>query len=44
MEKWEILVNPKDGTLALSGLKRREFTDFFECPVAATKIEHGLNV
>ncbi len=30
MEKWEILVNPKDGTLDLSGLKRREFTEFFE--------------
>jgi predicted aspartyl protease len=30
MEKWEITVNPKDGTLDLSGLKRREFTEFFE--------------
>lgn len=30
MEEWEISVNPKDGTLDLSGLKRREFTEFFE--------------
>jgi len=30
MEKWEILVNPKDGTLDLSGLKRREFTEFWK--------------
>ena len=28
MEKWEIIVNAKDGTLDLSGLKRREFTEF----------------
>ena len=28
MEGWEITVNPKDGTLGLEGLKRREFTDF----------------
>ena len=30
MEEWEIIPNPKDGTLDLSGLKRREFTEFFE--------------
>jgi len=28
MEEWEIIANPKDGTLDLSGLKRREFTEF----------------
>jgi predicted aspartyl protease len=28
MEEWEIRVNPKDGTLDLEGLKRREFTEF----------------
>jgi hypothetical protein len=28
MEEWEISVNPKDGTLDLGGLKRREFTEF----------------
>ena len=28
MEQWEIIPNPKDGTLDLSGLKRREFTEF----------------
>lgn len=26
MEEWEIIPNPKDGTLDLTGLKRREFT------------------
>ncbi|MEW6609958.1 MAG: aspartyl protease family protein [bacterium] len=31
MEEWEISVSPKDGTLDLSGLKRREFTEFLEC-------------
>ena len=30
MEEWEISVNPRDGTLDLSGLKRREFTEFLE--------------
>jgi predicted aspartyl protease len=30
MEEWEISVNPKEGTLDLSGLKRREFTEFLE--------------
>jgi len=30
LEEWEIGVNPKDGTLDLSGLKRREFTEFLE--------------
>jgi hypothetical protein len=30
MEEWEIIPNPKDGTLDLLGLKRREFTEFFE--------------
>ena len=28
MEEWEIIPNPKEGTLDLSGLKRREFTEF----------------
>jgi len=28
MEGWEIISNPKDGTLDLSGLKRREFTEY----------------
>jgi hypothetical protein len=28
MGEWEIIPNPKDGTLDLSGLKRREFTEF----------------
>jgi hypothetical protein len=28
MEKWEITVNPKNGSLGLEGLKRREFTDY----------------
>jgi hypothetical protein len=28
MEEWEIIPNPKDGTLDLSGLKRREFTEY----------------
>src|SRR5215471_2380389 len=28
MEVWEITVNPKDGTLGLEGLKRREFTEY----------------
>jgi predicted aspartyl protease len=28
MEKWEIIPNPKDGTLDLTGLKRREFVEF----------------
>lgn len=28
MEHWEISVNPKDGTLGLDGLRRREFTDY----------------
>ncbi|MEW6686246.1 MAG: hypothetical protein AB1393_08575, partial [Candidatus Edwardsbacteria bacterium] len=30
MEEREISVNPKDSTLDLSGLKRREFTEFLE--------------
>lgn len=29
MEEWEIIPNPKDGTLDLSGLKRREFTEYW---------------
>jgi len=29
MEEWEIIVNPKDGALDLSGLKRREFTEYW---------------
>jgi hypothetical protein len=28
MNPWEITVNPKDGTLGLEGLKRREFTEY----------------
>ena len=28
MGEWEIIPNPKDGTLDLSGLKRREFTGY----------------
>jgi hypothetical protein len=28
MEQWEITVSPKDGSLGLEGLKRREFTDY----------------
>jgi hypothetical protein len=28
MEAWEITVNPKDGTLGLEGLRRREFTEY----------------
>ena len=28
LEKWEIFVNPKDGSLGLEGLKRREFTEY----------------
>ncbi|MEW5766489.1 MAG: retropepsin-like aspartic protease [bacterium] len=28
MEEWEIIPNPKDATIDLSGLKRREFTEF----------------
>jgi len=28
MEEWEISVNPKNGSLDLSGLKKREFTEF----------------
>jgi hypothetical protein len=28
MEQWEIIPNPKDGTLDLSGLRRREFIEY----------------
>jgi len=28
MEQWEIIPHPKDGTLDLSGLRRREFTEY----------------
>jgi len=28
MEVWEITVNPRDGSLGLEGLKRREFTEY----------------
>lgn len=28
MEEWEIVPNPRDGTLDLSGLRRREFTEY----------------
>src|SRR6266478_6108419 len=28
MEAWEITVNPKEGTLGLEGLRRREFTEY----------------
>jgi hypothetical protein len=30
MEKWEIKLDPKSGSLDLSGLRRREFTEFRE--------------
>lgn len=30
LEEWEITLNPKEGTLGLDGLKRREFTEFSE--------------
>jgi len=29
MEAWDIIPNPRDGTLDLSGLKRGEFTEYF---------------
>jgi hypothetical protein len=28
LEEWEITLNPKDGTLGLEGLRRREFTEY----------------
>jgi hypothetical protein len=28
MEAWEITLNPKDGSLGLEGLRRREFTEY----------------
>ncbi len=28
MEEWEITVNPKDASLGLDGLRRREFTEY----------------
>jgi hypothetical protein len=28
MKPWEITVNPRDGTLGLEGLRRREFTEY----------------
>jgi len=28
MQAWEITVNPKDGSLGLEGLKRREFQEY----------------
>jgi hypothetical protein len=28
MNPWEITVNPKDGSLGLEGLRRREFTEY----------------
>lgn len=28
MEQWEITVNPKDASLGLEGLRRREFTEY----------------
>lgn len=28
LEEWEITLSPKDGTLNLAGLKRREFTEY----------------
>ena len=28
IEAWEITVNPKDGSLGLEGLRRREFTEY----------------
>jgi len=40
MEEWEIIPNPREGTLDLSGLKRREFTEFliFKIP---QEVNHG---
>jgi hypothetical protein len=29
MEAWEITVNPREGTLGLEGLRRREFTEYW---------------
>ncbi len=29
MEKWEIRLDPKNGTLDLTGLRRREFTEYY---------------
>ncbi len=29
MEQWEIIPNPREGTLDLSGLRRREFTEYW---------------
>jgi hypothetical protein len=28
LEQWEITINPKDGSLGLEGLRRREFTEY----------------
>lgn len=28
LEKWEIKIDPKSGTLDLEGLRRREFTEY----------------
>lgn len=28
MERWEIKIDPREGTLDLEGLRRREFTEF----------------
>ncbi len=28
MKAWEITVNPRDGSLGLEGLRRREFTEY----------------
>lgn len=36
MEKWEIRLSPKDGTLDLTGLRRRGFTEYWE-----TKSDEG---
>jgi len=30
MERWEIKLDPKTGMLDLEGLRRREFTEFYE--------------
>jgi hypothetical protein len=41
MEEWEIIPNPKDATLDLSGLKRREFTEFRRESLAGAKADKG---
>jgi len=35
MEEWEIIPNPRDGMLDLSGLRRREFTEYLGLELAS---------